>query len=223
MSISTESPTFVGPEKGRLVYSSDPEVIPGPTFEGLESLRERDPLLYADAVELAHDLAVSYQEAFLTLMRSGGYSGEVSQEVVDFIESRGMDRPRVDVLSPEDVSSLADAYEQKFGGNDWGYTPPVQMPSKDSVVVKFQLPKPVDMFWFKHDSEGVDPSPASWGALYRSLMSVPWDIVDAWPLTHPGSEVNRLNDLGVHLNGDDGFYYLFEVTKRKSDSQNESH
>lgn len=187
------------------------------------------------ARDLAECLGESYEGALARLLDEQVVPDNPSMQVREFLRSRDMDKPRITTYTHKAfermmMGKLATYSDQDHAKHDkwmqWasheygdesavmpehGYIPhkSVRESAPDSAIVNFQLPKPLDVFWAKEHGE----EPASWGALYRRLADIPWVIIREW-LQEYGDEytVDRLNPVGIHGNGDDGFYYLFEVS-----------
>lgn len=188
----------------RLVYSANGG---GKSFDyRLSTEREKneryDDRTYKAAFDLARMLHDAYEVEFASLLEEGYYS--VSPKMRQFLAQKGMDQPRIKVYDTSEFAEIAQKYRQR--GHYLYDTAP------DSVVVNFQLPKPLDVFWYKHSTE---KEIASWGGMYEYLAGVPWRVIDSWEEQHGDLfETRRINPPAEHENGDDGFYYLFEVVPR---------
>ncbi len=195
------------------------------------------------AVTLADELSTRYSRELSWLLAAESVTGAPSDRVREFIASKRMDQPRITVYSADAFESTLEATMAAYSHEDMAkhdawvdwtssayndlsdseppekyYIPERELDeaSQGTFIVNFQLPKPLDIFWDKQDDKG----PISWGALYRHMADVPWSVVYEWEQKYGDDfAVQRLNPIGVHTNGDDGFYYLFEVSRRTGSKQ----
>lgn len=221
----------------RLVYSTDSsgKIWERPVYSDrvIGEVRPEDRDIGEAAVTLGDELGTRYSRELSWLLDDGLVAGNPSDRVREFLANKRMDQPRVAVYSSEAFEPQLDKQMAAFGlgqrainlaWDDWTRDPDgqrlpesiyepyidVERSAPGSFVVNFQLPKPLDIFWSKQDESG----PISWGALYRRMADVPWNVVHEWEQKYGNDfSVRRLNPIGVHENGDDGFYYLFEVSR----------
>ena len=165
----------------------------------ITEIMDYDPSLYLVARDLAERIYSDYADAYDELLETSG----LPESIRNFISRRDMDRPRVELLTSEKASRILSKPDNDL---DYEYS----LPKKDSVVLNFRLPKPLQAFW--HTDK---PTTTNWGDMYRQLANVPWRSIKAW-LEEYGSDYKlvRLNGIGYHNNSrDEGYYYLFEIRR----------
>lgn len=207
----------------RLVYTTGSEgVYIDPRFEheyghivdGYERVaRESDPSLVHVAVDLSERLGVIYADTFDRLLKDRGYPGAISDSIGRWVVQKQLNLPRLMLLTPGDLE------EQLARIDNDDHRERVAMPARDSIIINFRLPAPLEQFWHRSEprAHNGEIAAASWGDRYRRLMDLPWDIISEWRADNPTYHIRRLNETGIHHNGSDGYYYLLEVSRHLQD------
>lgn len=164
------------------------------------------------AIKFCKQLSVRYKKAFLEAMEK--YSRErhkISPAIIKYLKEKGLDMPKFQILAGESAVNLLDDVE---------YDPNII--SYESVLVNFQLPKPLAYYWWKDKEKAVletdktlykaTPTTIEWGAFYEKLMPVVHDLLESNYLDDK-VYFRRVNALGHH--DPEKFYYLWVLTKRK--------
>ncbi len=220
----------------KLVYTTET----GGVSQSYEHESGPDTEVYQAAELLANWLYEEYAEGFDRVLEAH----QTGTRVREFLRERGMDKPRVEVYTSSQYRDVvkrglatvenADSHRAEVDRLSAKYATLDGIDDR-SVVVNFQLPKPLDIFWWKkfwneeeywrHEPTEEEVFTAAedrrlmneWGGMYEYLMGTPWWVVDQWADEY-GERFgcDRINDVGIHGNGDNGFYYLFEIYERDS-------
>lgn len=199
---------IITPNKPELRYSTGPD---GKIhIHPIEMSENCEATLRAPARDLASRLLYTYSSSLIDLLNNRDIPQAPSEKISKWLIDRAMFSPSVSMMSGREFNQ---AFQDFF--DDESYPPEMSEANADSIVLNFQLPKPVSQF-YKRSEKGPDgtPLPVSFGSMYRQLTSVPWFTMKEWSDENPNLTLKRLNEHGFHKNGADGFYYLFEIVER---------
>ena len=150
-------------------------------------------------------ITLKFKERFSELIRE--YSEKkraVSAEMLGYLSSHKLDVPSFGVY--DRASAPAFLRDAKLS--------PVEIGS-ESLLVVFNLPKPLAYFWWKggtdswgFSGEDIGSTAVEWGHFYRELMPVVWEEV-GFAECEGKIEIERINDAGIHDPGK--FYYVWKL------------
>lgn len=170
----------------------------------LSEMRQKEDLLLV-VNEFVEETGEEFTKDLDSLMQEYAETTRFKSSVKVVEKTRGTDllKPRFDVYGKNESRKFLD---------DIGY-PYVQV-EDESVLVVFNLPKPLAQFWWKGVGEwgaldvDIDESAVEWGTMYRELMPVVWDNLDKYQYGR-SLVFYRVNDVTDHEPGD--YYYIWEV------------
>lgn len=204
------------PHHSRLVYATGPDGIYSDS-RSAQTVEHVDSDVTLAAHDLAAMLEVGYAQTMTDVLGSANYNLPVSQKVAAWVIGKGLHEPSVDVLTiNETVGLYSDPVYDYIDDRGSLRAALKRQPKPGSAIVRFVLPKPIDQFIGRTDHDG---RAATWGAVYERAKHAPWRALEQWQQQNPDFSVSRLNSVGLHVPGADGFYYLFEVSGRISDEE----
>lgn len=175
-----------------------------------EKLDEEKLDLLQDTSETLQNLGNKFQSVLLNQMQDYADNPKYafSQEMMERMIEKGYDLPQLKILSDEFAQRFLDETDINTGH-------PV---GDDSLLVIFNLPKPMGRFWYKggedywgddKEKEEIDRSKnVAWGDFYRKSAPVIWNIDN--DMDEKDIKVNRLNLAGQH--DPKKYYYIWEVS-----------
>ncbi len=156
----------------------------------------------------AREISLSFQAHILELFKnynSDKGSKAFTPEIANKMIKRGYDLPQFSIKQGESARAFLESTGNLSGTSSL---------LKDSVLLIFNLPRPIARFWYKggQDSWGegaqkVDPNNIEWGHFYREIMDTVWEGVGVEEFK--GLAFQRINDLSDHKL--QKYYYIWAV------------
>lgn len=152
------------------------------------------------------ELSEEFRQAFLLLLEQ--YRRErclISQKIVDYLLKKNLVLPTFVIANGERAHGVLNEY--KLNGDVTAH----------SLLVAFQLPKPLSQFWWKggadswgSGSEHLGSAVIEWGHFYRELMRVVWETQGYYENEY-SLRFERINSVGEH--DPKKYYYVWEVSE----------
>jgi|SRR3989344_247041 len=150
----------------------------------------------------------NFRATFLELLEQ--YTKEkrvMSPRIMEFLKEKQMDLPHFTIAHGEFAGEILDDFELNY---EIG---------ADSILLVFQLPKPLAQYWWKggtdswgNAAEDIEGMAIEWGHFYRELMPVIWEMQGLYENEH-GLDFQRINKIGEH--NPKKFYYVWEMSTWK--------
>ena len=154
------------------------------------------------AVTFCGELSKRFKESFLELLELYQKERkEIPASILKFLRENKFDLPHFKIVDSKSAKKVL---------GDLGYYNQI---GKNSLLIVFNLPKPLAHFWWKDrgsiaQNGDKDPAPLviEWGDFYRAIMPLVWNAVDS---QRGNLELNRINAPSEH--DPKSFYYLWEA------------
>lgn len=161
-------------------------------------------------VKFCQETSADFREEFYDLIEEYKESGRrVSDTMLEKLSELKLDVPKFEIFVGKARNELLENLQVN---ESYQF-------QENSIVVLFNLPKPLSQYWWKGGAESwgsaglnVDAMVMEWGHFYRELMPVIWNAIGREECNED-YRFYRINSVGQHE--PQAYYYIWEVVNTR--------